>query len=83
MEAVEILIKYDGYIARERELAEKNMRLENVRIPAGFDYASVKALSTEARQKLSDRRPETIGRASRIPGVSPADISVLTMLIRR
>ncbi len=83
VEAVEILIKYDGYIARERELAEKNMRLENVRIPAGFDYASVKALSTEARQKLSDRRPETIGRASRIPGVSPADISVLTMLIRR
>ncbi len=82
-EAVEILIKYEGYIARERELAEKNLRFENVCIPTGFDFESVKALSTEARQKLTKHRPETIGRASRIPGVSPADVSVLLMLIRR
>ncbi len=82
-EAAEILVKYEGYIRRERETAERALRLENVKIPAGFDYAEVKALSTEARQKLARIRPATIGQASRISGVSPADISVLVLLIRR
>lgn len=83
VEAAEILIKYEGYIRRERELAEKQQRLEYVRIPESFDYESLAALSTEARQKLSRQRPETIGRASRIPGVSPADINVLLLLLHR
>lgn len=82
-ESVEIEAKYAGYIAREREQAERTLRLEGVRIPQGFDYAGVKALSTEARQKLDRHRPETIGEASRIPGVSPSDVSVLVMMIRR
>lgn len=83
LEAVEIRIKYEGYIVRERELAERNKRLEYVRIPENVDYAKMKALSTEARQKLERVRPETIGQASRIPGVSPADISCLLLLIGR
>lgn len=83
VEAAEILIKYGGYIERERELASKQRRLEYVRIPAGFDYASIKALSTEARQKLESRRPATIGEASRIPGVSPSDINVLLLMLHR
>ncbi len=83
VEAAEILIKYEGYIKREKELAEKTMRLEHVKIPANFDYNKVPALSTEARQKLSRQRPATIGMASRIPGVSPADINILLLLIRR
>lgn len=82
-EAVEILVKYEGYIQRERELADKAMRLEYVHIPASFDFASIKALSTEARQKLQTLRPNTIGEASRIPGVSPADINVLLLLLNR
>ena len=83
VEATEILIKYEGYIARERELAEKASRLENVKIPHDFDYNLYASLSTEARQKLSSLRPSTIGQASRIPGVSPSDINVLLLLIRR
>ena len=83
LESVEILVKYEGYIRRERELAEKTLRLENVRIPTGFDFDAVKALSTEARQKLSRIRPSTIGAASRIPGVSPADVNILLMLLGR
>ena len=83
VEAAEILIKYDGYINRERDLAEKQMRLEYVKIPAGFDYSTIMALSTEARQKLSCIRPATIGQASRIPGVSPSDINVLLLLLNR
>ena len=79
-EAAEILLKYDGYIIRERELAEKTMRLEDIRLKKDIDYNSMKALSTEARQKLSLHRPETLGQASRIPGVSPADITILLML---
>lgn len=82
VEATEILLKYGGYIARERELAEKASRLENVKIPHNFDYLSRTQLSTEARQKLDRLRPVTIGQASRIPGVSPADINVLLLLIR-
>ena len=81
IQAAEILIKYDGYIRRERELAHRQTRLEHVHIPEGFNYSSVNALSTEARQKLDRIRPATIGQASRIPGVSPADINVLLLLI--
>lgn len=83
IEAAEILIKYGGYIERERELANKQQRLEYVKIPAHFDFESIKALSTEARQKLTAQRPDTIGQASRIPGVSPADINVLLLLLHR
>lgn len=83
VEAAEILIKYGGYIERERELAEKARRLEYVRLPADIDYNSMQALSTEARQKLTAIRPATIGQASRIPGVSPADINILLVLLHR
>jgi len=82
-EAAEILIKYDGYIRRERELAEKSSRLEYVRIPHDLDFNAIKALSTESRQKLTRIRPESIGQASRIPGVSPADIQILLLLLGR
>ena len=82
-EAAEILVKYEGYIKRERELADKQSRLEYVRIPAGFDFEGVKAISTEGRHKLTRIRPETIGQASRIPGVSPADINILLLLLGR
>ena len=83
VEAAEILIKYGGYILRERELAEKQQRLEYVKIPSSFRFEDMKALSTEARQKLSSMRPETIGQASRIPGVSPADVNVLLLMLHR
>lgn len=83
VEAAEIQIKYEGYIERERQLADKIRRLEYVRLPASFDYDSVTALSTEARQKLSRIRPATVAQASRIPGVSPADISVLLLILNR
>lgn len=83
VEAAEILIKYGGYIQRERDLAEKTMRLEYVRIPQGIDFSGLTQLSTEARQKLQKIRPATIGQASRIPGVSPADISILLVLLHR
>jgi tRNA uridine 5-carboxymethylaminomethyl modification enzyme len=83
IEAAEILIKYEGYISRERELAEKNRRLEYVVLGDKIDYATVSSLSTEARQKLTAIKPATIGQASRIPGVSPADISILLLLLKR
>ncbi len=83
VEAAEILIKYDGYIRRERELAEKTARLEYVKLPDSIDYSSLKALSTEARQKLEAIRPVTIGQASRIPGVSPSDVNILLVLLGR
>lgn len=83
VEAAEIMIKYSGYIERERQLADKLMRLEDVPLPDSYDYASVTALSTEARQKLCARRPHSIGEASRIPGVSPADINILLLLLNR
>ena len=83
MEATEILIKYDGYIARERALADKMQRLEDIRIRDRFDYHSLTQLSTEARQKLAAVNPETLAQASRIPGVSPSDISVLLVLLGR
>lgn len=81
VQAAEILIKYEGYIAREKELASKQSALEHVRIPDRFDYLTVGSISIEARQKLDKIRPTTIGQASRIPGVSPADINVLLLLI--
>ena len=83
IEAAEILLKYDGYIARERALADKMQRLENIKIRGHFDYATIQSLSTEARQKLSKADPETLAQASRIPGVSPSDISVLLVLLGR
>ncbi len=83
VEAAEILIKYGGYIQRERDLAEKQSRLEYVKIPATMNFEEIHAISTEARQKLTLQRPSTIGQASRIPGVSPADINVLLLLLNR
>jgi len=83
IEATEILIKYDGYIKREEIIANKINRLESIRIKGKFDYASIHSISTEARQKLVRIDPETIGQASRIPGVSPNDINVLLVLSGR
>lgn len=83
IEAAEILMKYQGYIDRERQLAEKASRLEQLRIKDRFDYNSIQSLSTEARQKLSKINPETIAQASRIPGISPNDISILLLLLGR
>ena len=83
LEAAEILIKYQGYIDRERMIAEKLARLESIKIKGKFDYSSIQSLSTEARQKLTKIDPETIAQASRIPGVSPSDINVLLVLSGR
>ncbi len=83
IEAAEIRIKYQGYIDRERMIADKLARLENIRIKGKFDYNSLQSLSTEARQKLIKIDPETIAQASRIPGVSPSDINVLLVLSGR
>ena len=83
VEAAEILIKYEGYIGRERIIADKLARLESIKIKGKFDYNSIQSLSTEARQKLVKIDPETIAQASRIPGVSPSDINVLLVLCGR
>ncbi len=83
VEAAEVLLKYDGYIRREALLADKFHRLEEVPLGDRFDYASITSLSTEARQKLERIRPLTIGQASRVPGVSPADINILLLLSGR
>ena len=82
-EATEIRIKYKGYIERERMVADKMHRLENIRIKGHFDYNTLQSLSTEARQKLTAIDPETLAQASRIPGVSPSDINVLLVLLGR
>ena len=82
-ESVEIMIKYQGYIVREQALANKLLRLDHVPIPVDFSYEGVLSLSTEARQKLISIKPASIGQASRIPGVSPADISVLLLYFGR
>ena len=82
-EAAEILIKYSGYIKRERQIADKISRLENIRIRGKFDYNNIHALSTEARQKLSRIDPETLAQAGRIPGISPSDINILLVLLGR
>src|SRR4030042_7017821 len=81
--AVETDIKYNGYKERERILAEKAKRLEEVRIRGDFNFRNLKSISTEGRQKLNKFRPETIGQATRIPGVSPADINVLLAYLGR
>lgn len=83
VEATEIRIKYQGYIEREKGIAEKIHRLDNIRIADKFDYQNINALSIEARQKLSKIKPETIGQASRIPGISPNDINILLVLLGR
>ncbi len=83
IEAAEILIKYSGYIQREREIAEKTKRLENIKIRGKFDYKQMQSLSFEAREKLSKIDPENIAQASRIPGVSPSDINVLLVMVRK
>ena len=83
IEAVEIGIKYAGYIEREKQQAEKNNRLEYIKIPADFDFDKVHSLSIECRQKLMRYRPSTIAQASRISGISPADISVLLVYFGR
>ncbi len=83
IEQVEIEIKYSGYIAREKAAAEKIHRLEEIRIPDGFDFMKITSVTIEARQKLTRIRPATIGQASRIPGVSPADINVLLIYFGR
>lgn len=83
IEAAEILIKYQGYIDREKMVADKIHRLEELKLPAAMDYSSIKALSTEARQKLEKIRPVTVAQASRIPGISPSDINVLLLLMGR
>ena len=83
IEAAEIRIKYKGYIEREQQAADKMLRLENIRIKGRFDYAKIDQITIEARQKLARINPETLAQASRIPGVSPCDISVLLVLMGR
>ncbi|MFI3261752.1 MAG: tRNA uridine-5-carboxymethylaminomethyl(34) synthesis enzyme MnmG [Rikenellaceae bacterium] len=83
IEEVEILIKYGGYIEREKGVAEKLERLENIKISPDFDFNALKSISIEARQKLTRIKPTTIGQASRIPGVSPSDINVLLVYFGR
>lgn len=83
LESAEIAIKYSGYIDREKLVADKFKRLENISIEGRFDYSKISTISTEARQKLSEIQPETIGQASRISGVSPSDINVLLVLLGR
>lgn len=83
IEAAEILIKYQGYIDREQLIADKIKRLEGVKLSGKLNYSEIKALSTEARQKLEKINPETVAQASRIPGISPSDINILLLLLGR
>jgi tRNA uridine 5-carboxymethylaminomethyl modification enzyme len=83
IEAAEVQIKYAGYISREKAVAQKIARLEAIRLPKTIDYEQLQQLTIEARQKLTRIRPETIGQASRIPGVSPADVNILLVLLGR
>jgi len=82
-ELAEIELKYEGYLAREREMVEMMQSLERYRVPDGFDFASVTSITMEAREKLAKIRPDTLGQASRISGVSPADVSALMVLLKR
>jgi tRNA uridine 5-carboxymethylaminomethyl modification enzyme len=82
-EQVEIQIKYDGYIQRQQRQIHQFKKLENLQIPGTFDYAEVPGLKTEAREKLMKIRPASIGQASRLPGVSPADVSILTVILHQ
>jgi tRNA uridine 5-carboxymethylaminomethyl modification enzyme len=83
LEEAEIQIKYDSYIQKEQELAEKLDRLEFILLPNNFDYQTIQALSYECREKLNRYKPKTLGEASRISGVSPADINVLAIFLGR
>ena len=83
LDSSEISIKYKGYIEREQQMADKIMRLENLAIPEDFDFDKVESLSIECRQKLKKYAPRTIAQASRISGISPADISVLLVYFGR
>lgn len=83
IESVEVMLKYSGYIEREKLIAEKLQRLEHIIIRDKIDYSTVQSLSTEARQKLARINPETIGQASRIPGISPSDVNILLVMIGR
>jgi tRNA uridine 5-carboxymethylaminomethyl modification enzyme len=83
MEETEIRIKYESYIQKEQELAGKMANLEDLPIPAGLEYRNLTSLSNEAREKLERIGPRTIGQASRISGVSPADISILIVYLGR
>lgn len=83
VEATEVLLKYEGYIVREKLIAEKLQRLEHIHIRGRIEYHSIQSLSTEARQKLTKIDPETIGQASRIPGISPSDVNILLVLLGR
>jgi tRNA uridine 5-carboxymethylaminomethyl modification enzyme len=83
VEQAEILLKYEGYIEREEEQAQKHQRLENLQLPVSLDYTQIKSLSIEAKEKLSQLQPATIGQASRVSGVSPSDISVLLVHLGR
>ena len=83
IETAEVRMKYSGYIRREREIADKMQRLENIHIRGHFDYENLQSISTEGRQKLKRIDPETLAQASRIPGVSPSDINVLLVLLGR
>jgi tRNA uridine 5-carboxymethylaminomethyl modification enzyme len=82
-ELAEVALKYEGYLAREQELVAQMQSLERYRVPDGFDYGAVTAISHEAREKLAKIRPDTLGQASRISGVSPADIAALMVLLKR
>ena len=82
-ESVEVMLKYSGYIEREKLIAEKLQRLEHIIIRDKIDYSTVQSLSTEARQKLARINPETIGQASRIPGISPSDVNILLVMMGR
>ena len=83
IEQAEIQIKYSGYIEKEKNNADKLNRLENLKIPANFDYSNIKSMSFEAREKLKNIQPTSISQASRISGVSPNDISVLLVYMGR
>lgn len=83
IEEAEIIVKYEGYIEKEREVADKLSRLENVRLSPDFDYYALNSLTMEAREKLTKHKPQTLGQASRISGISPADISVIAVFLGR
>ena len=83
VEEAEILVKYEGYIDKEREVADKLNRLEDVKLNPNFDYYSLNSLTMEAREKLTKHKPQTLGQASRISGISPADISVIAVFLGR
>jgi tRNA uridine 5-carboxymethylaminomethyl modification enzyme len=82
-EQVEVQIKYEGYIERQRAEVARRKALEDMAIPVGFDYAAVRGLSVEARQKLSAHRPQTLGQAGRISGITPAAVSLLAVYLKR